>query len=70
MLLKVSLVKVVMMFRIKGELNPRFIGHFEILEKYGDVVFRLVFPPHLAVVHKLIHVSMMKKYGLDDDHII
>nr|GFC47520.1 transcription factor MYB27-like [Tanacetum cinerariifolium] len=32
-------------FRIKGKLNPQFIGPFEILERIGEVSYRLALPP-------------------------
>jgi hypothetical protein len=36
--LKVSTIKGVTRFRVKGKLAPRYIGLFPILERYGSVV--------------------------------
>ena len=52
------------------DLNTKFIGPFEILERIGVVAYRLALPPTLAVVHNVFHVSMLRKYTPDPTHII
>ncbi|XP_070054288.1 uncharacterized protein [Nicotiana tomentosiformis] len=42
--LKVLPIRDIMMFRIKGKLSPRFIGPFEVLERVGEVAYKLVLP--------------------------
>jgi hypothetical protein len=59
--LKVSPIKGVSRFRIKGKLAPRYIGHFPILERYGPVAYRLQLPETLSTVHSVFHVSQLKK---------
>ncbi|GJU16524.1 putative nucleotidyltransferase, ribonuclease H, partial [Tanacetum coccineum] len=44
--LKVLPFRGVKRFGIKGKLSPRFIGPFEILERIGEVSYRLALPPH------------------------
>ncbi|MCF7184040.1 hypothetical protein L3H42_11115 [Corynebacterium sp. MC-13] len=63
-------MKGVMRFGRKGKLSPRFIGPFEILERVGEVAYRLALPPSLSSVHPVFHVSMLRKYVLDESHII
>jgi hypothetical protein len=59
--LKVSLMKGVKRFGVIGKLSPRYIGPFPILEKCGNVAYKLELPPLLAGVHNIFHVSQLKK---------
>jgi hypothetical protein len=55
--LKVSPMKGVNRFRVKGKLAPRYIGPFPILEQCEPVAYRLQLPESLSVVHNVFHVS-------------
>ena len=55
--LKVSPTKGVQRFGIRGKLAPRYIGLFQVLEKYGTVAYRLDLPTQLSGVHNIFHVS-------------
>jgi hypothetical protein len=59
--LKVSPMKGVNRFRVKGKLAPRYIGLFPILEQCGPVAYRLQLPDSLSVVHNVFHISQLKK---------
>ncbi|WVZ52752.1 hypothetical protein U9M48_003782 [Paspalum notatum var. saurae] len=59
--LRVSPMKGVYRFGVKGKLAPRYVGPFKITEQYGPVAYRLELPPHLAAVHDVFHVSQFKK---------
>jgi hypothetical protein len=59
--LKVSLMKGVSCFGVKGKLAPRYIGSFLILERYGPVAYRLQLPETLSTIHNVFHVSQLKK---------
>ena len=68
--LRVSPMKGVRRFGIKGKLSPRYVGPFEILERIGVVAYRLALPPSLDKVHNVFHVSMLRKYISDPDQIV
>ncbi|XP_073061810.1 uncharacterized protein [Primulina eburnea] len=57
-------------FGKKGKLSPRFIGPYEILERVGDLAYRLALPPVLSGVHDVFHVSMLRKYHPDPSHVL
>jgi hypothetical protein len=58
--LRVSPMKGVKRFGVKGKLAPRYIRPFSILEKCGTVAYKLKLPPSLAGVHDIFHVSQLK----------
>nr|GEY58111.1 DNA/RNA polymerases superfamily protein [Tanacetum cinerariifolium] len=57
-------------FGIKGKLSPRFIGPFEILDRVGEVSYRLALPPQLSHVHNVFHVSLLRWYKYHPLHDI
>jgi hypothetical protein len=61
MYLRVSSMKGVKRFGVKGKLAPHYIGPFPILEKCGTVAYKMDLPPSLAGVHDIFHVSQLKK---------
>ncbi|KAL6573208.1 hypothetical protein OROMI_012824 [Orobanche minor] len=67
--LKVAPMKGVIRFGKKGKLQPRFIGPFEILDRVGDLAYRLALPPELSAVHNVFHVSILRRYVHDPEHV-
>jgi hypothetical protein len=59
--LRVSPMKGMKRFGMKGKLAPRYIGPFTILEKCGSVAYELDLPPSLVGVHGIFHVLQLKK---------
>jgi hypothetical protein len=59
--LKVSPMRGLLHFKVRGKLAPRFIGLFKITEKRGEVAYQLELPPQLSDVHNVFHVSQLKK---------
>ena len=60
----------VVRFGKRGKLSPRFIGPFEILERVGTVAYRLALPPSMTSVHKVFHVSMLRRCTPDPTHVM
>jgi hypothetical protein len=59
--LRVSPMKRVKRFGVKGKLAPRYIRPFPILEKCGTMAYKLDLPPSVVGVHEVFHVSQLKK---------
>jgi hypothetical protein len=55
--LKVSLIRGMRRFKVKGKLSPRIIGPFKIHMRVGEVAYKLELLDHLANVHDVFHVS-------------
>ncbi|GJT81119.1 putative reverse transcriptase domain-containing protein [Tanacetum coccineum] len=65
-MLKVLPWKGVVRFGKRGKLNPRYVGPFKVLEKVGEVAYKLELPEELSRVHNTFHVSNLKKYHADE----
>ena len=59
-----------MRFGKKGKLSPKFIGPYPILERIGEVAYRLELPADLDKVHNVFHVSQLRRYISDPSHIL
>nr|GFC68996.1 putative reverse transcriptase domain-containing protein [Tanacetum cinerariifolium] len=51
---------------LKRKLNPRYVGPFNVLERVGDVAYKLDLPEELSRVHNTFHVSNLKKCHADE----
>ncbi|GKA83081.1 putative reverse transcriptase domain-containing protein [Tanacetum coccineum] len=60
-MLKVSPWKGVVYFVKQGKLNPMYVGPFKVLEKVGEVAYKLKLPEELSRVHNTFQVSNLKK---------
>lgn len=50
-----------MRFEKKGKLSPRYVGPYEIVERLGNVAYRLDLTTELEGVHPTFHVYMLTK---------
>jgi len=60
--LKVSPMRGIKRFNVKGKLSPRYVGPFKILDRRGEVAYQLELPENLSGVHNVFHMSQLKKY--------
>ena len=65
-MLKVSPWKGTIRFRKRGKLSPRYIGPFKILDRVGEVAYKLDLPDELEGIHSTFHVSHLRKCLADD----
>nr|GFB74617.1 putative reverse transcriptase domain-containing protein [Tanacetum cinerariifolium] len=65
-MLKVSPWKGVVRFGKRGKLNPRYVGPFKVLERVGDVAYKLDILKELSKVHNTFHMSNLKKCHADE----
>ncbi|MCI47317.1 hypothetical protein A2U01_0068558, partial [Trifolium medium] len=47
------------------KLCPRYVGPFQIIERVGEVAYRLALPPAMSGVHDVFHVSQLRKFVPD-----
>ncbi|GJZ90448.1 hypothetical protein Tco_0662375 [Tanacetum coccineum] len=69
-MLKVLPRKGVIRFGKRGKLNPRYIGPFKILKRFGPMAYKLELPKELRNVHNTFHVSNLKKCLSDESLVI
>ncbi|KAK1641537.1 hypothetical protein QYE76_059342 [Lolium multiflorum] len=58
--LKVSPLKGMQRFQLKGKLAPRYVGPFKVLSR-GEVSYQLELPEEMAAVHDVFHISLLRK---------
>jgi hypothetical protein len=55
--MKVSSIRGVRRFGVKGKLAPRYVGSYQILTKRGEVAYQLSLLEDLSAVHDVFHLS-------------
>jgi hypothetical protein len=55
--MKVSSIRGVRRFGVKGKLAPRYVGPYQILTKRGEVAYQLSLLEDLSAVHDVFHLS-------------
>jgi hypothetical protein len=59
--LKVSPLRGMRRFKVKGKLSPHFIGPFRIFRRVGEMAYQLELPDNLSDVYDVFHMSQLKK---------
>ncbi|GKG21694.1 hypothetical protein Tco_0384289 [Tanacetum coccineum] len=65
-MLKVSPWKEVVHFGKREKLSPRYVRPFKVIERVGEVAYKLKLPEELSRVHNAFHVSNLKKCHADE----
>jgi hypothetical protein len=58
--LRVTPLKGMQCFHVKGKLAPRYIGPYKVLECRGEMSYKLELPPKLSEFHDIFHVSQLR----------
>jgi hypothetical protein len=68
--LKVSPMRGVKRFQMKGKLAPRFVGPYPVISKVGPAAYRLELPESMSDIHNVFHVSQLRKcLQVPENHI-
>jgi hypothetical protein len=59
--LKVSPLRGMKRFKVKGKLSPRFIGPFRVFRRVGEMAYQLELPDNISNVYNVIYMSQLKK---------
>jgi hypothetical protein len=59
--LRVSPLRGTKRFHVKEKLSPRYVGPYPIVQRIGNVAYKLELPTELVGVHLVFHVSQLRK---------
>jgi len=51
-------------------MSPRYIRPFDIIERVGEVAYRVALPSTLDGIHDVFHISQLRKHIRNDQHIL
>jgi hypothetical protein len=55
---------------MKGKLTPRYIGPFEIWERFGPMASRLRLPRYLERIHNIFNMSLLRKVEINPSRLL
>jgi hypothetical protein len=68
--LKVSPMRRVKRFQVKGKLAPRFVGPYPIIGRIGPTPYHLELPESMSDIHNVFHISQLRKcLKMPESHI-
>jgi hypothetical protein len=59
--LRVSPLQGTKRFHVKGKLSSSYVGPYQVMQRIGNVAYKLVLPPELTGVHPMFQVSQIRK---------
>ncbi|XP_027182130.1 uncharacterized protein LOC113780533 [Coffea eugenioides] len=68
--LKITPLKASLMSGKGKRLQPRYVEPYKIIQRVGNVAYKLELSPSLSRIHNVFHVSILKKYHPDPSHIL
>ena len=68
--IKISPMKKILRFGKQGKLIPRYIGPYKILERIGNVAYKLELPEEMRAIHDVFHVSQLRRWVHDEGTIL
>jgi len=68
--LHVSLTKGVARFGKVGKPSTRYVGPYPIIQRIGEVAYRLELPTGFQRIHNVLYVLQLRKYIPDPSHVI
>ena len=54
-------MKGVQRFGVKMKLAPRYVGPYQIIERKGNVTYKLQLTPEMSAIFDIFHVSQLKR---------
>src|SRR6185436_2822015 len=57
--LRISPMKGLQRFGMRGKLAPRYVGSFPVIERFGPMAYHVELSPYLSAVHNIFHVSQL-----------
>jgi hypothetical protein len=67
--LKVSPMRGLRCFKVRGKLAPRFIKPFKIMENRGEVVYQLELPLQLSDMHDVFHSRFVTPFFAENKNL-